>query len=136
MVEVNTESFPTLPPYRGYWRAVYYTPIRGSREKLAAFVISVGDDGQTCLRSTLREPFIDAAFLHQAAGVRAQLSFVRDTLSVWLSEPTDDWLPPLSGFEMGPAHPTHALNIRQIAAQGIVMEAAFAEPAFADLNQD
>lgn len=133
---MNAGSFPTLPPYRGYWRAVYYTPIRGSREKLTAFVISVGDDGQTCLRSTLREPFIDAAFLHQAAGVRALLSFIRDTLSLWLSQPTDAWQSPISGFEMGPAHPTQAFHIRQIAAQGIVREAAFAEPAFADLNQD
>ena len=133
---------PPLPTYKGRWCPVYWTPIVGASEQLTAFIASRGEDGQTCLRQTIRDEILVAVFGEQRAnGLRSMLSFVEDSLACWLS--TDQslgeesaWLPPLSGFRAGAWRESCAENVRQLAAQGICSEAAFANSAFADLNQD
>ena len=132
-------KFPELPKYAGDWCAVYYTPISGSGERLTAFVVARGEDGQVCLRPTIRQDVLNVAFGDQAPGVSQMLSLVKESLIAWAASLPDQeiaWRSPFLGFAMGPWRKALANNVRQIAAQGVVMEAAFADHQFADLNQD
>lgn len=134
---MNAFCFPKLPTYRGQWQAVYYTPIVGSGERLTAFVVAKGEDGLVCIRPAIRRAVIEAAFGDKAAGVLRVLDLIHESLNDWTEIPEiEQWSSPFSGFEIGPMRSGQAENIRQIAAQGIVLEAAFADPVFADLNQD
>lgn len=135
-------KFPALPPYQGHWYPVYWTPIAGSGERLTVFVLARGENGEVCLRRAIRDDVLIAAFgKPKVDSLRHMFDYVERTLTGWLGSIEDSRLegksvPPATGFELGAKRKGRAHNIRQIAAQGICMEAAFADPTFADLNQE
>lgn len=133
-------GFPALPSYAGCWCPVYWTPMMGSGEHLAAWIVARGDDGQACLRRTIRSEVLLTAFGQEKAdGLLSMFAFVEDSLNHWLTKAnpyTDqcEWESPLSGFRLGAWRMSLADNIQQLAAQGVHLEAAFADPALAELN--
>lgn len=131
-------GFPKLPEYQGTWWPVYWTPIAGSGERITAFVVAVGGDGQWCVREAIREAALAGMLGDQAPGVRRMHKLVLASIEAHLTSGGDfiQWKSPLTGFSRGSTRPTLADNIRQIAAQGIRYEAPFAVQAFADLNQE
>jgi hypothetical protein len=135
-------QFPALPPYQGHWYPVYWTPIAGSGERITVFVLARGENGEVCLRRAIRDDVLVAAFGNpKADSWRHMFDYVERTLPGWLDSVEDSRLDgkpvsPSTGFELGAKRKGRAHNVRQIAAQGICMEAAFADPAFADLNQE
>ena len=130
--------FPALPRYRGSWCPVYWTPISGSGERLTAFVIALGDDGQICIRHTIRDDALQSMCGEKAVGVRNFLAVIEQALNAQhkAGATLEDWVLPLSGFVLGRVRQSYAENVRQLAAQGIQMEASFADPAAANLNQE
>jgi hypothetical protein len=98
-------------------------------------MVARGDDGQVCIRRTIRTEIVEVAFTRQTQFVLNFFDLIEASLAAWASMPDTAWHSPLSGFVMGARHDGLAGNIRQLAAQGIVMKAAFADSDFADLNQ-
>ena len=133
-------GFPALPPYSGCWCPVYWTPVMGSGERLAAWIVARGDDGQTCLRRTIKDEMLSTAFgQKKTEGLLNIFAMVEENLSQWLVDANPytaqcGWKSPLSGFRLGPWRASQANNIRQLAAQGVRLEAAFADPTLAELN--
>ena len=133
-------GFPALPTYAGCWCPVYWAPMIGSGERLAAWIIARGDDGQTCLRRTIRNEVLSTAFGQEKAdGLLSMFAFVEESLKCWLSNAspyTDqcEWESPLTGFRLGAWRMSLADNICQLAAQGVHLETAFADPTLAELN--
>lgn len=137
----DEHAFPPLPKYKGFWFPIYWTPIPGSGERLTAMIFARGEDGQVCMRRTIRDDVLDAAFgIEKARSLRQLFDYVENTLPAWMgakerNPAMADSDTPATGFYLGPARDGAADNIRQLAAQGVCLNAAFADPRFADLNQ-
>lgn len=135
-----TPVLPGLPSYRGVWYPVYWTPIPGSGERITVLVVAEGEDGQVCVRPTIGDAVLEVAFGKPKANALRQLfDYVGKTLPDWLAS----WencpgqavcAVPATGFTLGPAHSNYADNLRQLAAQGTCLEAAFADVEYADLE--
>jgi len=136
-----TPVLPGLPSYRGVWYPVYWTPIPGSGERITVLIIAKGEDGQVYMRPTIGDAVLEVAFgKPKAAALRQMLDYVEKTLPDWLAS----WenapghavcAVPVTGFTLGPAHSSYADNVRQLAAQGTCLEAAFADVEYADFEQ-
>ena len=128
--------------YEGCWCPVYWTPIIGSGERLTVFIIARGDDGQSCLLRTIRDDVLTVSFGKKITdGLRSEFSFIEADLTAWLTtaNPYTDrctWTAPLSGYLLGGWRKTRSDNIRQLAAYGKYLGAAFADelPAKANLE--
>ena len=137
---LDLPEFPKAPPYSGCWRPVYWTPMSGSSEQLTAWVAARGDDGQTCLLRAIRKEVLSAAFgKKKADGLWQLFAMVENELTEWLANANpyaenghgpSIW----TGFRFGAWRTTLANDVRHLAACGIRLGAAFANPEFADLN--
>ena len=133
-------GFPKEPPYSGCWRPVYWTPIIGSSERLMTWVLARGDDGQARLLRTIRKEVLAVAFDEKTVeALLLKFTIVENELNRWLANADpyndEDQLPPLmTGFHFGEWRATLANDVNQLAAYGVRLGAAFANPELADLN--
>ena len=112
-------GFPKAPPYSGCWRPVYWTPIIGSSERLMAWVLARGDDGQARLLRTIRKEVLAVAFDEKTVEALLQkFTFVENDLNRWLASADpyndEDQMPPLlAGFHFGEWRATLANDVNQ-----------------------
>jgi|APMI01.1.fsa_nt_gi hypothetical protein len=138
--DTGAPALPDLPAYRGVWYPVYWTPIPGSGERITVLIVAKGEDGQVCMRSTISDALLEFAFGNpKAAALRQMFDYVEKMLPDWLESyesrsGTASGAVPVTGFTLGVARSSCADNVRQLAAQGICLDAAFADVTFADLD--
>ena len=75
----------------------------------------------------------------KAAALRQMFDYVENMLPDWLESYESrsgaaSGAVPVTGFTLGVARSSCADNVRQLAAQGICLDAAFADVTFADLD--
>ncbi|NLD14490.1 MAG: hypothetical protein GX665_05280 [Gammaproteobacteria bacterium] len=94
-------NFPELPTYRALAAQVYWEPVMGSGECIAAAVVSLDASGQADTHCLLGADVLGLLFRAQAQTASMQLEWVAQSLKrhVQEHESTKGWRSPLAGFK-------------------------------------
>lgn len=121
-------KFPTLPPYHGYWAALYVEPIVLSGERICVAIAAIGADGQCAIADTVNS---DIWFFilgkDKGTAIISLIEVVKESLQKHIrSELTfQHWKKPMTGFYLSRASEAQADNLEDILQQGIEMTASF-----------
>lgn len=101
--KIGEADFPDEPSFRANAVPVYWEPIMGSGERIAAIVAVAGMDGDVEVVPVIRPAIIGVMFPGQKRNAQNMLSWVSSSLKRHLLSGLafQDWKSPISGFEIG-----------------------------------
>jgi|GEM_PF-5145013 len=119
---------PRLPDYKAKAAPIFWEPVMGSGERIAAMIAAVGDNGQCTAIQILNPGTLRALFSAQGSAAGNVLSFACSTLKHHLEfgHPIEAWESPFSGFTIGPTGDYLGSDLQDVVEQVKSLYSAFA----------
>lgn len=96
-------TFPETPDYQATVVPIYWEPVMGSGERIAAIIAAIGEDLEIEVSPVIKPSILGVMFPGQKRNARNMLTWVSSSMKRHLASgyPLNSWKCPITGFTVG-----------------------------------
>lgn len=121
-------NFPSIPQYKGEWRAVQLEPIIGSGERITVAISAIGQSGEHKAIQAIRPELLETLYGVQSKNVSDMISLVIKSINLQ-SQNLNEWISPFEGIQLTSPQKTVSQDLNGILKQAIQLSASLSSLA-------
>ena len=133
---MTSMPFPSVPPFKGAWQAIYLEPIVGSGERFCVAIAAKGDTGEYKVIQSINPGSLDCMYGNNSLNIKNMINWIIESVDKELndSDSLDFWDRPFGGVSIGPKVNGRAQDIDGLLNQAIKFSSSLSADSMWDLQ--